>query len=70
LKPLPCHQRWRLYVLHEAGLTYHQIAPIVGVHRDTVAKWVVYFSRNRPRPISEPFPFTDHRTLAEVWGVS
>ena len=23
-----------------------------------------------PRPISEPFPFRNHRTLAEVWGLA
>ena len=23
-----------------------------------------------PRPISDPFPFRNHRTVAEVWGLA
>ena len=25
---------------------------------------------NQARPISDPFPFRNHRTLAEVWGLA
>lgn len=32
--------------------------------------WAPLDSEPGPRPITEPFPFHNHRTLAEVWGLA
>lgn len=37
---------------------------------DKFREWFGAPAEPGPRPVTEPFPFHNHRTLAEVWGLN